>query len=113
MKAAFAVKGDVISNTLGGCSEFVLISGADSERVPCAGKIPVLLKKLQVDALICGGIGNCTMDLLESMGIEIIPGVVGTVEEVVKTFRSGALTRGVNYSCTDHGRSCGECPGCF
>ena len=113
MKAAFAVKGDVISETLGGCSGFILISGADTERVPYGGKIPVLLKELQVDTLICGGIGNCTMDLLGSMGIEVIPGIAGTVEVVTKKFLDGTLTRGMNYSCTDHGRSCGECPGCF
>lgn len=113
MKAAFAVKGNIISETLGGCSEFILLSGTVSERIPRTEKIPVLLKKLQVDTLICGGIGNCTLDLLGSMGIDVIPGVSGPVGSVVRSFRSGTLTCGVNYSCTDHGRSCGECPGCF
>ena len=113
MRIAIAAKEDEIPPTLGGTSEFLLLDGQRQERIPCAGKIPAFLKKHQVTILICNGIGNCMLDLLTAMGIEVIPGVSGKLPEIIRQYRSGELKRGEKYSCADHGRTCGSCPGTF
>ena len=114
MKTALAVdKSDHLSVTLGSTAGFILLSGEERTRLILAEKIPLFLRKHQVGTLICNGIGNCMKDLLTSMGIEIIPGVSGGAAEVIARYRSGTLVPGEKYSCADHGRTCGECPGSF
>ena len=113
MKTALAIEQDRMSPTLGTASAFILLSGERQETLACDEKIPQFLKKHQVGTLICNGIGNCMKDLLTSMGIEIIPGVSGVASEVIGRYRSGTLVPGEKYSCADHGRTCGECPGSF
>ena len=113
MRTAIAVKQDEIAPTLGGTSEFILLDEQSEERLPCTEKIPSLLKKHRVEILICGGIGNCMLDLLGLMQVKVIPGVSGQLSKVIRRFRAGELTPGEKYSCADHGRTCGSCPGTF
>jgi len=113
MHTAIAAKDDEIPPTLGGTAEFVLLDGQQQERIVCTEKIPAFLKKHQVTVLICNGIGNCMLDLLTAMGIEVIPGVGGKLPEVIRQYRSGELEPGGKYSCADHDRTCGSCPGTF
>ncbi len=113
MRIAIAAKNDEIPPTLGATAEFVLLDGQRQERIACTEKIPAFLKKHQVAILICSGIGNCMLDLLTAMGIEVIPGVGGQLPDVIARYRSGELKRGEKYSCADHGRTCGSCPGTF
>ena len=113
MIAALAVKTDRIAATLGGAAEFMLLDGPRTTRLPVAENIPLFLKKHQVRILICNGIGNCMLELLKTLRIEVIPGVDGTCQEVLRAFQSGTLRPGENYSCADHGRTCGACPGTF
>ena len=113
MKTAFALNGGKISDTLGGCTEILLFSRRKTELFSVPEKLPRFLKEHGVATLVCNGIGNCTMDLLNSMGMEVIPGVSGETAEVLESYRRGTLTGGTGYSCADHGRSCGECPGRF
>lgn len=114
MKTALAVdESDHLSATLGSAAGFILLSGEYQLRLVPAEKIPLFLRKHQVGTLICNGIGTCMKDLLTSMGIEIIPGVGGEAAEVIARCRSGTLVPGEKYSCADHGRTCGECPGSF
>ena len=113
LKTALAVERNRMAATLGRAPEFILLSGEGQETLACTEKIPAFLKKNQVETLICNGIGNCMKDLLTSMGIEVIPGISGEVCEVVASYRAGKLVPGEKYSCADHGRTCGECPGSF
>ena len=113
MITAISVCDDKIAPTLGQTEMFLLINDQQEMRIPCAGNIPLLLKQNQVDLLICCGIGNCMADLLDSMGIRMIPGVSGTVDDVKKQYFSGTLKPGIRYSCADHGQTCGACSGTF
>ena len=113
MKTALAIQQDRMSPTLGTVSAFILLSGERQETVSCNEKIPLFLKKHQVELLICDGIGNCMKDLLGTMGIKVLPGVRGGIGEVIALYRAGKLAAGEKYSCADHGRTCGECPGSF
>ena len=113
MITAFAVSGDRMAGTLGTASEFLLQENDEVRSVPRSGTIPLQLKSLRVEQLVCSGIGNCMMDLLTGMGIEVIPGVEGEVAEVLRQYRSGTLVRGDKYSCADRGMTCGACSGSF
>ena len=113
MRVAIAVKGDEIAPTLGGTAEFVLLDGQAQERISCTEKIPAFLKKHRAEILICGRIGNCMLDLLGSMEVKVIPGITGELAEVIRQFQAGELKPGEKYSCADHGRTCGNCPGTF
>ena len=114
MKAAFAVADSSMAASLGAASVFILLDD-DLHREPavCSGNIPLFLKRRAVGVLVCGGIGNCMKDLLASMNITVIPGVSGEADEVIARYLAGTLVPGEKYSCADHGRSCGECPGSF
>lgn len=113
LKTAFAVCRNQIAPTLGSAVSFLILAENGIQELSCTEKIPLFLKKNHVDLLVCNGIGNCMIDLLQSMKIQIIPGVSGTAEEIIETFRAGKLVPGEKYSCTDHGQSCGACPGTF
>ena len=113
LKTALAIEQDRMSPTLGTASAFILLSGERQETLACDEKIPQFLKKHQVELLICDGIGNCMKDLLGAMGIKVLPGVRGEIGEVIARYRAGKLAAGEKYSCADHGRTCGECPGSF
>ena len=114
MKTAFAVSDGSMAASLGVASAFILLD--DHARRECAvsrGNIPLFLKRHQIEVLVCSGIGSCMKDLLESMNITVIPGVSGGADEVIARFLAGNLVPGEKYSCADHGRTCGECPGTF
>jgi len=110
---AFAVCGDRMADTLGTASEFLLWEDGIARRVSRSGTIPLQLKGLRVEQLVCSGIGNCMMDLLTGMKLEVIPGVEGEVAEVLRQYRSGTLVRGEKYTCADRGMTCGACSGTF
>jgi predicted Fe-Mo cluster-binding NifX family protein len=113
LKAAIAISNNQVSRTLGSAEQFVLLSDNAEEQFVCDGKIPAFLKRHGVQLLICNGIGNCMMDLLSTMNINVIPGVTGKWEDAAMQYRAGTLKSGEKYSCTDHGQSCGACAGTF
>ena len=115
LKTALAIQKNNMAPTLGSAGEILFLTENGSLcREPCPERnIPLFLKRNHVYLLICDGIGCCMEELLLSMGIRVIPGIRGTLCDVLEKYRSGALKPGRNYSCSHHGRSCGECPGIF
>ena len=113
MKTAFSLCGQEIAGSLGKTTEFLLLSDGLEEKVACLEKIPLFLKRNGVKVLVCNGIGNCMLELLKTMKIEVIPGVTGELQQVKESFLAGTLVPGEKYSCTDHGESCGACAGTF
>lgn len=113
MNIAIAVCKDQLALTLGQAEEFVLLSKGKEERFFCKEKIPLFLKKHEVQLLVCNRIGNCMLDLLSTMGIEVIAGVEGELDSVRERLATCTLEAGEHYSCTDHGQSCGACAGTF
>ena len=53
------------------------------------------LKELQIQTLICGGIDQQSVQMLERMGIQVIPWVAGEVEEALEIFLKGRLDPGL------------------
>ena len=113
MITAIAAEKDQISATLGKTLEFVLLEDRQIRRIPCREKIPSFLQKNQVEILVCNGIGNCMLELLNSLHIKVIPGVEGKLPEVIVKIQTGTLRPGECYSCADHGMTCGACSGNF
>ncbi len=55
------------------------------------GFLPEFLAEKGVQKIICCGIGPRALQLFESLGIEVIAGVEGSVDEVIREFIEGKL----------------------
>lgn len=70
--------------------------------------LAALLAEHDIDVLICGGLGGGAMAALQASGIEVISGVEGEVDEVVKRYINGEIeSTGVN--CDHHEEESGDC----
>lgn len=79
------------------------------------GALASVLKNLQVDALICGGIGGGAQIALAEAGIRLFGGVSGACDEAVEAFIDGKLGYNPNARCNHHdhehghgGHTCGS-----
>lgn len=61
------------------------------------------LKALNVDTLICGGIGAGAQNALADAGIRLYGGVSGNAEEAVKALLAGNLVFDPDIRCSHHG----------
>jgi len=73
-----------------------------------------VLAALNVNALICGGIGGGARVALNGAGIMLYPGVTGNADEAVNALVSGMLLFDPGFECDHHdhhhgeGHDCGE-----
>ena len=90
------------------------------------GALAGLLSRLDVDVLICGGIGGGAQMALAQSGIQLYGGVNGDADKAVESFVAGNLAydpdakcdhhdhhHGEDHTCGEHG--CGsehQCGGC-
>ena len=79
------------------------------------GALADILKKIGVDTLICGGIGEGARRALGEAGISIFGGVTGDADQAVHALLSGSLSFDPEAACSHHGEhhdggahSCGE-----
>ena len=74
------------------------------------GALAGLLSALEVDTLICGGIGGGAQMALANAGIKLYGGVSGDADEAVEALLSGTLQYYAAPSCSHHGEghSCGS-----
>lgn len=79
------------------------------------GALAGFLLELQVDTLICGGIGVGAQNALSEAGIKLYGGVSGSVDEAVDALLAGNLAFDPDVHCDHHGhgehgegRHCGE-----
>ncbi len=75
--------------------------------------LATFLNGLQVDTVICGGIGQGARNALSGFGISVIGGVQGTLEKALADFCMGILQDNPNTGCGHHdhaheAHSCGE-----
>ena len=81
------------------------------------GALAGILNALNVDVLICGGIGQGARVALNSVNIQICPGTNGNCDELVQAYISGNLVFDPNTEChhhdhehtCDHTHSFGKC----
>ena len=73
-----------------------------------------MLKKLNVNILICGGIGGGAQMALMEANIKLLGGVKGNADEAVKAYLNNTLIYNPNVKCDHHdhehgeGHTCGE-----
>ena len=77
------------------------------------GALAGLLKNLQVETLVCGGIGGGAIEALSTAGIKVHAGVCGDADAAVAQLLAGTLVASAQANCDHHGQehhggSCGE-----
>ena len=89
------------------------------------GALAGFLSELEVDTLICGGIGAGAQEALAQAGIRLYGGVTGGADEAVRALLAGTLNYSAEVRCgrhdhhgehgncgeDHHGGSCGRCGG--
>jgi len=100
MKIAVAMEDNRVAAHFGRCPHYALftVEGEEireKEVVPNPGHQPGFLPKylagLGVKCVITGGIGARAASLFQEQGIQVISGVSGPVEEVIKAYLRGEL----------------------
>lgn len=74
------------------------------------GALAGILSALQVDTLICGGIGGGAQAALAAAGIKLYGGVSGNADEAVNALLTGALRFDPDAHCDHHGHEHGGEP---
>lgn len=76
------------------------------------GALAGVLSAMDVDTLICGGIGAGAQAALAEAGIQLYGGVSGSADEAVNALLAGALVFQPDVQCSRHGHgehhACGE-----
>jgi len=109
MKIAIPADGEYVSGHFAHCECFrvfelennVIIGQSTIENLieHEPGALPQLLNEYGINVVIADGIGHKAINLFNQQGIQVIIGVNGLIEEVIKKFISGNLTEGAN-SCS-------------
>lgn len=72
------------------------------------GALADFLSALNVDVLICGGIGGGAQMALAQAGIRLFGGVQGDADKAVESFIAGALAYDPDAKCEHHDHHHGE-----
>ena len=72
------------------------------------GALASLLSMVEVDVVICGGIGGGAQMALAANGIKLYGGVTGEADKVVEAFLAGELDYNPDVQCSHHGEHHGE-----
>jgi predicted Fe-Mo cluster-binding NifX family protein len=55
------------------------------------GEVPSLIKKLGAQVIIAGGMGPKAIGFFEQFGIQVVTGISGSVQEVLKMYLNGKI----------------------
>lgn len=66
------------------------------------GALADILKKINVDTLICGGIGEGARRALQEAGIRFYGGVTGDADKAVEDLMAGTLRYNPDEKCEHH-----------
>lgn len=72
------------------------------------GALALLLRNLNVDVLICGGIGGGAQAALADAGIRLYGGVSGSCDAAVQALLAGNLGYDPDVKCSHHDHEHGE-----
>jgi len=64
------------------------------------GEVPAFIKKIGAQVIIAGGMGPKAIGFFEQYGIQVVTGVSGAVQEVMRLYLNGQI-RGAS-PCMDH-----------
>lgn len=115
-KAAISTDTGMVSEHFGRCPEFTIIefeAGELKKKETIAnpghhpGYLPEFLKKMGVGYIVAGGMGMRAQNLFNAAGIEIIVGISGSIDEVVRKILDGSLAGGASLCSPGKGKSYG------
>lgn len=105
-----------VSQHFGRAPEFVFVTIEDNEVVKKqvlpnpgheVGSIPKFISEQGAERMIVGGIGHRAIDFFNQYGIEVIRGIVGNIEDVIKKVLEGTLEGGENICSPGGGKGYG------
>lgn len=111
MKIAVTYKNGEIFQHFGHTEQFKVYDVADGKIVSSQvvstngsghGALAGVLSDLQVDTLICGGIGDGAKEALAAADIELYGGASGKADEAVEALLTGGLSFDPNIRCDHH-----------
>ena len=117
MKIAVTYENGQIFQHFGHCENFKIYTVEDGkvvdEKVENAagsghGALAGFLKEMDVEVLICGGIGGGAQMALAQAGIQLYGGVMGEADVAVAALLEGNLAYNANVQCNHHGHGHGE-----
>jgi len=100
MKIAIPVWNNCVSSALDFAHKLLLVeiqNGSETNRSEISlNKEPIpkkanTLKSLGIDVLICGAISRLLASQITESGIEVLPYVLGSVDEILKAYLTGQL----------------------
>ena len=121
MKIAITCENNRVFQHFGHTPEFAVYTVEDGkvlskETLDCGGTghgaLAELLRRNDIDILICGGIGGGAQMALAEAGIKLIGGASGDTDEVIAAFAAGQLNVNPDFQCRHHdhgtGHRCGD-----
>ena len=117
MRAAIATDGANVSPHFGRCESYTLVDIVDGRVVKkevvdnpghAPGAIPRFLHDLGAGQIVCGGMGQKAADLFTDMGIAMITGITGGVDDIIGRLTAGTLIGGESLCTHQEGHECGH-----
>lgn len=112
---------DEVFQHFGHAEQFALYEYTEGEYVDrkvfttkCRGheEIAKLMRYLDVNVVVCGGIGDVAIEALSRHKILVYAGVEGEIDKAYYDFVSNRLKCSTKPTCSSHKCSCGSCGGC-
>lgn len=100
MKIAISTDGDYVSPHFGRCPSFTIIEVGNGNLLKKEtlknpghhpGFLPEYLHKREIECLVAGGVGRRAEELFREVGIEIIVGVKGKIDEIIEQILKGEI----------------------
>ena len=100
MKVAISVDGEEVSMHFGRCEGYVIFEEEEGElksqeKIANPGHQPFFLPKFLaekgVTQMICNGIGPRAIGEFERLGVEVISGIEGKIDDVIERYLKGEL----------------------
>ncbi len=116
MRIAISTDKDTVSMHFGRCPSFTIIDIKDGKIVNKKlidnpghqpGIIPQFLHQHGVQCIICGGMGNRAKTFFDEFGIQVLVGVSGNIEDVIKNIQKGTLKGGESLCNPGSGKGYG------
>lgn len=116
MRIAISTDANYVSAHFGRCPSFTLVDIEGNKVISkvevgnpghSPGVIPQFLHNKGAAMIVCGGIGNRAAVLFEELGIQVVPGVSGSIDEVIQKLEKGVLEGGESLCTPGAGRGYG------
>jgi len=116
LKIAISTEGDFVSSHFGRCPSFTIVD-IEGDKVRKKevlenpghrpGFIPQFLHQQDVQCIVCGGMGMRAAGFFNELGIQIIVGVNGRIDEVIEKLQKGTLEGGESLCKPGSGKGYG------